>query len=72
MVSKKYNGSNDWTEWRKHVLLELERLHAGQEKVEETMNSLRVDIGMLKVKSGMWGAAAGLLTALATVFLSML
>ena len=35
---------NSWNEWNKHILKELERLNAGQEKNSEKMAELKFDI----------------------------
>ena len=53
------NPSNGWNEWSKHVLAELRRLNTCMEKIETEMSNLRSDIAVLKVKAGLWGAAAG-------------
>lgn len=45
-----------WNEWEKHVLFELKRLGNGQESTNKAMKNIAVEIGMLKVKSGIWGA----------------
>jgi len=50
---------NGWFEWSRHVLSELERLSDGQESVKSEVSKLRVDIAMLKVKSGVWGLIGG-------------
>jgi hypothetical protein len=38
------------------VLKELERLNNGMESMNKELTNIRVEIAMLKVKSGMWGA----------------
>jgi len=47
---------NGWNEWSRHVLKELERLNACYMQVNTKIEQLRVDIAMLKVKSGIWGS----------------
>lgn len=51
---------NGWTEWSKHVLLELKRLDAGVTALGEKMDKMRTEIAVLKVKAGVWGAVAGM------------
>lgn len=64
--------SNNWNEWRTHVLSELKRLDKNDgttqkvisdlsEAIGEKFDRLHVDIITLKVKSGVWGAGAGML-----------
>jgi len=50
------NGVDSWREWRKHVLIELERNH-------KAIEDMTKEIAMLKVKSGAWGAIAGMVPA---------
>lgn len=55
------NSTNGWTEWSKYVLKELERLNACYDSLNEKVGKISNDIMMLKVKSGVWGAIAGLI-----------
>ena len=50
---------NGWTEWGKHVLLELERLNTCYEKLIREQGKTREEIASLKVKAGVWGLVAG-------------
>lgn len=72
------NMENGWREWSKHVLKELERLNDCYiavdnsldnkiEKVNKSINGLRVDIARLKVKSGIWGAIGAAIPILITL-----
>ena len=67
MVSDK-NEKNGWQEWRQYVLLEIKRLSNNQEKLEEKSIDYKlkteVDLSRLKVWSGVYGAAAGMIAAL--------
>jgi len=63
---------NGWTEWSKYVLKELERLNDSQTTIEKRLNNIDISIGMLKVKSGIWGAIAGAIPAVvALVIITM-
>ncbi len=53
------NPGDGWQEWGKHVLTELERHSGGLEKVDDSLSEIKVEIGKLQVKSGLWGAVAG-------------
>lgn len=62
------SGEEDgWNEWRQFVLNELKRLNDCHEKsnqrtdhnqsvIFKEIKKIAVEIGMLKVKSGVWGA----------------
>lgn len=54
----------DWTEWRRHVLLEIKRLTTNMERVDERHREISADISGLKVHAAMWGAVGGLIVSL--------
>ncbi len=60
-------SNSDWVQWRKHVLLELERLNEAQSKMQLEVIKIGKEIAVLKFKSGLWGAVAGAIPAMATV-----
>jgi len=75
-------GGGDWPKWATHVLKELERLNACEERHAEVIIDLRLEmekrlgelnnsISTLKVKSGLWGAAAAMLPTIAAVLFIM-
>jgi len=55
--------NGEWMVWSKHVLAELERLSKCYENLQKDITDISVQIAMLKVKSGLWGAAAGFVPA---------
>jgi len=73
-----------WAEYRRLILAELERIDRGMVAMnakmevitnlrDETIAKMRVEIAMLKVQAGAWGAAAGLVgAAIASTFLIQL
>lgn len=67
MVSDE-NEKDGWVEYRKHVLSEIKRLSANQEKLDERSVSYRLEtsneLSRLKVWSGIYGAIAAVLTTL--------
>lgn len=66
---------NGWHEWGKHVLSELKRLNVKVEKVNDATNQIKVEIGQLKVKSGVFGAIGAsipVLTGLIIYFVSII
>ncbi len=50
---------NGWREWSKYVLKELERLNEYHDSIDKAQQKIVVEIAMLKVKSGVWGAIGG-------------
>jgi len=48
-------GEDTWMEYRKHVIKELERLNTNYEHLLNEVITLKVDIGALNVKAGIWG-----------------
>lgn len=55
---------NGWDEWRRHVLLEMDRLGKACETHNTQLGEIKAAVEALKVKAGTWGAVAGLVTAL--------
>lgn len=53
--------SNGWNEWSRHVLAELERLNDCYTQLNTSVGNIHIEIAMLKVKSGMWGAIGGMI-----------
>lgn len=61
-------STNGWTQWSNHVLKELDRLNEAAEATNKQLSDIRVEIAMLKVKSGLWGmAGAAVPVALALI-----
>lgn len=56
-------GAERWGAYKNLVLAELKRMNTNIETLREGQTSLRQEVAMLKVKSGLWGLAAGALPA---------
>lgn len=54
---------NGWREYQRLVLFQLQGHTERLERIDQSVESLRLEIAMLKLKSGLWGAAAGALAA---------
>jgi len=54
-------GNNTWTEYSQLVLKTQEDHKELLQKILEKQNQQDIEIAMLKVKSGMWGAIGGLI-----------
>ena len=55
---------NGWREYQRLVLFQLEGHTARLEDIDRGLERVRLEIAMLKLKSGLWGAAAGALAAI--------
>lgn len=64
-------GGEGWPEYQRLVLKTLSDLTDGQQRVEDKLEALTIDVAMLKVKAGVWGAAAGMVPALAILLLGL-
>ena len=71
-MSPPKNSGNNWSEYQKLVLAELERHGSLISEVDQKITDLRVEIAMLKVKSGVWGAAAGLVSVMVFLLYQLL
>ncbi len=60
---------NNWTEWSQYVLKELERLNNCYENMNKEMSRIKVDVGQLQVKAGIFGALGGFI-AVALMFVA--
>jgi len=56
--------TGDWSEWRRHVLLEIRRLNGNMERVNDQHLDVLNDLSRLKVQSAIWGALGGILVSL--------
>ena len=62
----------EWNEWGRHVLSELQRLNDNHLSIQKDVNDIKVELGMLKVKSGVWGAVAGMISFTVTYIIAVL
>ena len=61
-------ADDGWREYQRLVLAELARLDESIQAINARVQEIQVDLGQLKVKSGIWGAIAGFI-AVATALL---
>lgn len=63
MSARRSTNQDGWTQWSKHVLLELERLSNAYEKLAQDFAACRnqeiEEITKLKMKASIWGLSAG-------------
>lgn len=57
------NNHNDWNEWSNKVLSDLKQYRDDIKEIHEKLNTLRVEIAVIKAKSAMWGAIAGVVVS---------
>jgi hypothetical protein len=62
------NGS--WSAYEKLVMNELASLRRDVGHIDDKLTLLTIDVAQLKIKSGIWGATAGLVPALITAFIA--
>lgn len=56
------DGHEDgWQEWSKHVLKELERQNEWLASIQKAITAIQIDVAILKLKAGAWGALGGLI-----------
>lgn len=53
-----------WSYYEKLVTAQLAALEQKVGDIDEKLTLLRIDVAQLKVKAGLWGAAAGMVPAL--------
>ena len=56
----KAGAGDGWEQWSKHVLLQLESIDDTLGAVQKEIVQMKIEIAMLKIKSSLWGALAGL------------
>ena len=61
-----------WSAYEKLVMSELADLKAEVATIHDEVTLVRIDLAMLKVKSGIWGAAAGFIPAAVTALVVVL
>jgi hypothetical protein len=69
------NNGDSWKEWSNFVLKELERLNDKLEKIETVQGEIKVSLATLQtsfnIKSGIWGALAGLIPAIGVLIYTL-
>lgn len=74
---------DNWSNWKKFVLSKLDELQQSvasqsmsidekNQKVVETLQEIKLEIAMLKLKSGLWGAFAGGISAAVAAVIALL
>jgi hypothetical protein len=64
-------NNGEWGEYKKLFINEMERSAKWQEKVDESLTEIKVEIAMLKVKSAVWGAIAAIVLSVLLNFGAM-
>jgi len=58
---------DDWSGYQKLVLAEIKRVSVHMDKVADDISIIKVELAMLKIKSGVWGLFGGLLTVFVVI-----
>jgi hypothetical protein len=53
------------------VLFRLDAMSTDMQRIEDKVEALLIDVAMLKVKAGAWGAVAGMIPAAVAVILTI-
>lgn len=61
--------SNGWTEYQRLVMSTLESHEKKLEGIGGILTDIKVEIGMLKVKAGVWGLVGGAIPAIVALLL---
>lgn len=59
--------NGDWQNWRRYVIETLEAIRTEQRETQKAFTKLSVELAVLKVKSGLWGSIAGVVTAMVVI-----
>lgn len=51
--------NDDWMEYRQYIVRKLDEQSADIAEIRDQVTLMRIDLAMLKVRAGMWGALAG-------------
>ena len=65
-------ADNDWNEWSRHVLAELERLNDNEKEITRLVSDMRADIKVLYFKSGFIGMVGGMIPVLITIIIQLM
>ena len=58
------HDGNGWNEYQKLVMSKLETLETKADTMQETLTLHKVELALIKQKSGLWGAISGCLSAM--------
>jgi len=65
-------GGNGWQEYQRLVLHELTTLRTDLAALSKGQGDIKVELGMLKVKSGLWGLLGGFVPVAIAVLLKFI
>lgn len=64
--------NGEWRDWRRYIIEALEDIRKEQKIQITRIDTLRVDLAVLKVKAGLWGSLAGVIATIVVVGLDYL
>lgn len=71
MTPEQGPDTNGWSEYRRLVIAELERIDEALTALREELAGARRDIVSLQVKAGAWGFIAGLIPSLGMALIAL-
>lgn len=64
--------AGDWVEYQRLVLAELERHSLSLTDIAKDVSNVKTEIALLKLKSGLWGAVAGMIPVLVVILVKFI
>jgi len=62
---------DDWGKWQEVVLYRLDELQRGQDNTHKEVTDTKIAVAKLQVKSSVWGAIGGFLSATAVSLIAI-
>lgn len=66
------DGDTPWSQYRRLVISELERLNITLEKIQLELAHVKVAVALLQLKASIWGATAGGVVVIGAILLKSL
>ena len=67
MTKTEIEDGNDWSQYQRLVLSDLKELKQSVKEIQDEQVNARVELALIKQKSGLWGAISGCVTAVITI-----
>lgn len=58
-----------WTEYRRLVIMELERVNKSLDRINGELSGMKTDIALLQLKASAWGAISGAVVAIGIILM---
>lgn len=64
--------NQEWSRWENYVIEKLKSLERSHQSLLEELHKIEIQIAMLKVKSGLWGAAGAAIPIVGLILFELL